>query len=221
MSGTVQQEMTSDRRNWRRQAILLQYAVIGYNVIEAAASLVAGLLAGSIALVGFGLDGAIEVSASVVVLVHLKRNAHAEGSVWEQRIAVFVGVTLLALTFVIWNDAILKIAMQTKPDASLFGIGVALASLAIMPKVALAEADLARKLKSPALAAESRETLVCAWLSAALLVGLGANFLFGWWWADPVVAMGMTAVIGREGWQAIRGRALLHHDHGPEQALEA
>src|SRR5688572_1370775 len=116
MSGTVQQEMTSDRRNWRRQAILLQYAVIGYNVIEAAASLMAGLLAGSIALVGGGLDGAIEVSASVVVLVHLKRSAHAEGSVWEQRIAVFVGITRLALAVVIWNDAILKIARQTKPD---------------------------------------------------------------------------------------------------------
>jgi divalent metal cation (Fe/Co/Zn/Cd) transporter len=115
---------------------------------------------------------------------------------------------------VIWNDAVLKIALQSKPDASLFGVGVALASLAIMPWVARMEAQLARQLRSAALAAESRETLVCAWLSVALLFGLGANVLFGWWWADPVVAMLMTALIAREGWEAIRGRDLLHHNHG-------
>jgi divalent metal cation (Fe/Co/Zn/Cd) transporter len=209
--------MTPERARWRRQAILLQYATILYNLLEAAASLIAGLLAGSIALVGFGLDGAIEISASVAVLLHLKRNGRKEGSVWEQRVAVFVGATLLVLAFVIWNEAVLKIATQSEPDTSLFGVGVAIASLLIMPGVSKREADLARKLRSPALAAEARETLVCSWLSAALLVGLGANLLFGLWWADPAVAMVMTALIGREGWLAITERDILHqhhHQHG-------
>lgn len=192
----------------RRRAILLQYGVIAYNLLECLASLLLGLLAGSLALVGFGLDGAIEVSASVAVLLHLKRNRRDEPSVWDRRVAIFVGLTLLVLAFYLWNDAILKLAFQRKPDASYLGIAIAVASLLIMPRVARVERDLAHNLNSRALEAESRETLVCAWLSAALLFGLAANAAFGWWWADPVVAMAMVGFVGREGWEAVTRQEL-------------
>jgi divalent metal cation (Fe/Co/Zn/Cd) transporter len=191
-----------------QRAIFVQFAVITYNLLEGVIAVVAGILAGSVALVGFGLDSAIEVSASAAVLVHLWHNSEEEGSVWEQRVAVFVGLTLLALATYVGVEAILKLVNGSKPDASYLGIGIATASLIIMPLVSRVEHGLSHQINSRALEAESRETLVCSWLSAALLVGLGANALFGWWWADPAAALVMVAFIAREGWEAFSRKEL-------------
>jgi cation diffusion facilitator family transporter len=198
-----------------RRAIYVEIAVIAYNLFEGVIAVVAGLLAGSVALVGFGLDSGIEVSASVAVLLHLWRRREDEDSVWEQRVAMFVGVTLLALAAYVGFEAIRKLATGTHPDESYLGIAIATASLIIMPLVSRLEHSLSHQINSRALEAESRETFVCSWLSAALLLGLGANALFGWWWADPVAALVMVVFIAREGWEAFTRRELccLTDDH--------
>lgn len=191
-----------------RRAILLEAGVISYNLLEGVVSIVAGVIAGSVALVGFGLDSAIEVSASVVVLAHLWHNGQDEESPWEQRVAVFVGLTLLVLAAYVAARAIYNLATEARPDESYLGIGIAIASLVVMPSVSRIEHSLSHKINSRALEAESRETLVCSWLSGALLLGLGANALFGWWWADPVAALVMVVFIAREGWEAFTRKEL-------------
>jgi divalent metal cation (Fe/Co/Zn/Cd) transporter len=191
-----------------RRAIGVEIAVIAYNLLEGVIAVVAGLIAGSVALVGFGADSAIEVSASAAVLVHLWRNYEEEGSPWERRVAIFVGLTMLALAIYVGVRAVLNLVNETKPEESYLGIGIAIASLIVMPLVSRYEHQLSHQIGSRALEAESRETLVCSWLSAALLFGLGANALLGWWWADSVAALVMVAFIAREGWEAFTRKEL-------------
>lgn len=198
---------TSDVAN-RRTARLLVALTLLYNSIEGVVAIVAGILAGSIALVGFGLDSAIEVSASAVVLIHLLRRNEYEDSDWEQRAAVFVGLTFLALAAYVGFEAVSNLIQRSKPDASYFGIAIACLSLAFMPLLARIKHDKAHQIGSRALEAESRETLVCSYLSAALLVGLGSNALMGWWWADPVAALVIVAFLAKEAWEAITRREL-------------
>jgi divalent metal cation (Fe/Co/Zn/Cd) transporter len=188
--------------------MLLEIGVIAYNLLEGAISVVAGLLAGSVALVGFGLDSAIEVSASAAVLAHLWRNHDDESPEWERRVAGFVGLTLLALASYVGIEAAFKLYRGSAPDVSYLGIGIAMASLLVMPLVSRLEHRFSHQINSRALEAESRETMVCSWLSAALLLGLGANALLGWWWADPVAALVMVAFIAREGWEAFTRKEL-------------
>ncbi|MPZ48800.1 MAG: hypothetical protein GEU75_05710 [Dehalococcoidia bacterium] len=195
-----------------RRAILLEAAIIAYNLLEGVLSVVAGLLAGSVALVGFGLASAIEVSASVVVLIHLWKNSQEEGSPWERRVAVFVGLTLMALAVYVTGRAFYDLTSGSRPGESYLGIAIAAASVVIMPTVSRLQHSLATQINSLALEADSRETLVCSGLSAALLIGLGANALFGWWWADPVAALVMVVFIGREGWEVFRKKELICFD---------
>jgi cation diffusion facilitator family transporter len=188
--------------------MLLQAAVISYNVLEGFISVVAGVLAGSTALVGFGLDSAIEVSASVAVLAHLWRSREEEALDWERRVAVYVGLTLMALAVFVAGRAVYDLVTASRPDETYLGIGIAAASLIIMPLVSRYEHRLSHQINSRALEAESRETLVCSYLSATLLLGLGAHALFGWWWADPIAALVMVVVIAREGYEAFTRREL-------------
>jgi divalent metal cation (Fe/Co/Zn/Cd) transporter len=188
--------------------MLLQAAVISYNLLEGLISVTAGIIAGSTALVGFGLDSAIEVSASVAVLAHLWRSREDEALDWERRVAVYVGLTLMALAVFVAARAVYDLTTGSEPDESYLGIGIAAASLVIMPLVSRYEHSLSHQINSPRLEAESRETLVCSYLSATLLLGLGAHALFGWWWADPVAALVMVVVIAREGYEAFTRREL-------------
>jgi len=196
------------RESLVRKAVALQAILIGYNFLEGAVSVVAGVVAASPALVGFGLDSAIEVSAAAAVLAHLWRTKQEEELGWERRLAVFVGLTLMALAAYVAAHALYDLATASAPDQSLLGIAIAVASLAIMPVVARRQHALSHDLNSRALEAESRETVICSYLSATLLLGLGANAAFGWWWADPLAALVMVAVIAREGWEAFTRREL-------------
>jgi divalent metal cation (Fe/Co/Zn/Cd) transporter len=202
-----------ERTILRRRAILLQYGVVLYNVFESVIALAVGRHIGSIALFGFGLDGTVEIAASIAVLIYLKRDGHTEGSPWEGVVARFIGVTLLVLALFIFNDAMFKLIYVVKPQASLVAILLASLSMLTMFRIARLERELAHGLNSAALKAESRETRVCAWLSVALVVGLGANFLLGLWWVDPAIAVGMAVYIAREGLEAFNTRELVH-DHG-------
>jgi len=202
-------ESIPSRRILVRRAMALESAIILYNIAEGGISVVAGLFAGSVVLVGFGLDSAIEVSAGIVVLWHLSRSGDEQQPDWEQRVAVFVGCSLIAVALYVLGRAVYDLAAQSKPSQSFVGIGVTLASVVVMPSVSRLQKSFAGKINSIALAADSRETLVCTYLSAAALLGLGLNALFGWWWADPLAGLVLVFLIAREGLEIVRNRELL------------
>lgn len=192
-----------------RRAILLESAIITYNLAEGVISVVAGLIASSVVLVGFGLDSAIEVSAAVVVVFHLTRTREEEQPEWERRVAVFVGLTLLALAAYVAVRSLYALATESRPSESWIGIGITSASLLVMPLVSRMQRRLAERINSIALAADAKETLVCTYLSAVALGGLALNAVFGWWWADPVASLVMVFFIVREGWEIVSTRELI------------
>ena len=203
--------MTADsaiRPQLVRRAMFLQVAVIFYNLFEGFVAIIAGIIAGSVALVGFGLDSGIEVSASVAVLAHLWLNRGDEALHWERRVAMYVGVTLLFLALYVGGRAIYNLVTYSQPDESYLGIGIAALSLLVMPWVSRNEHRLSHQIGSRSLEAESRETLMCTYLSGALLLGLGANAVFGWWWADPVAALVIVGFLLKEAWEALTRREL-------------
>ena len=169
-------------------------------------ALAAGFVAGSIALVGFGFDSAIEVTSSVAALWRLRRDSdEVERASAEQRTMRIIGFCFLLLAAYICYEAIDALVESKSPDHSTIGIVLATLSLIVMPTLAHFKRRIASKLTSGALEAEARQTEICAWLSAVLLAGLGLNAWLGWWWADPVAALGMTPLIAWEGLQAVRG----------------
>ena len=189
----------ADTRSGRR----LEYFTLGWNVTEAAVAITAGVIAGSIALVGFGADSVIESLSSLVLLWRLQSH---EADERRERLALrLVGVCFLILAAYVAFDAAHSLIRREPPHASFVGIGLSVVSLIVMPLLARAKRRVAARLGSAALAADSRQTGLCAYLSASLLVGLALNAAFGWWWADPVAALIMVPVILREGTQALRG----------------
>jgi divalent metal cation (Fe/Co/Zn/Cd) transporter len=184
---------------------------MAYNVIEAGVALWFGASAESIALLGFGLDSAIECAAAGVLLWRLSletRGADAERlERAERRVHRFVGATFLALAAYVMAHATLTLWRAEPPAESIPGIILAAASLVIMPLVSWGKLRAAREISSAALRAEAKETLACSYLSFALLLGLGANALAAWWWADPVAALLMVPWLVREGIEGIRGEA--------------
>jgi divalent metal cation (Fe/Co/Zn/Cd) transporter len=189
--------------------MLLEMAIITYNIGEGILSVIAGIAAGSIVLVGFGLDSAIEVSAALMVLWHLSRSGNEVQPEWERRVATFVGVTLLAVAAYVFVRAVFTLVTASEPEESFLGIGITALSVAVMPYVSRLQHRFAIELQSAALEADSRETLVCTYLSIATLLGLGANAAFGWWWADPVAALALVVLIAREGWEVYSKKELI------------
>ena len=178
----------------------LEYYTIGWNSLEAVISIGAGLLAGSIALVGFGIDSVIEVSSGAIILWRLVSRQHRE------RLALkLVGGGFLALAVYIAADAVKSLWFHEVPEASYVGIAIAAVAMITMPLLARAKRKVAADLHSRAMEADSRQTDICAYLSAILLAGLGLNAAFGWWWADPAAALIMIPIIVREGVGAFRG----------------
>ena len=188
------------------RALRLLYLTLGYNVLEGFIAIGSGVAAGSIALVGFGLDSFIEVFAAAVVVWRLRSDAEGEAAERiERRSLRLIGVTFFLLAAYIIFEAIGNLVFRIEAEESWLGIGLAIVSLIVMPVLAWAKLRLARQLGSPALRAEAVETLVCAYLSFALLLGLGANALWGLWWADPIAALAMTPLVLKEGREAWRG----------------
>jgi divalent metal cation (Fe/Co/Zn/Cd) transporter len=195
------------RREIARRGRLLQYVTIAWNSAECLVALAAGFMAGSIALVGFGFDSAIEVTSGLAALWRLKRDAdELDRARAEQRTMRIIGCCFVLLAIYVGYEAVRALAEGKSPDRSTVGIVLAALSLAVMPTLAHFKRRIASKLTSGALETEARQTEICAWLSAVLLAGLGLNAWLGWWWADPVAALGMTPFIAWEGWQAVRGR---------------
>jgi divalent metal cation (Fe/Co/Zn/Cd) transporter len=185
----------------------LQYLTIAWNSIECMVALMAGFVAGSVALVGFGFDSAIEVSSSVAALWRLHRDddeARREAS--ERATARIIGACFLLLASYVLVNAVEVFRRHELPERSIPGLVLAALSVIVMPVLVRYKRRVATRLGSGALEAEARQTRVCAYLSAILLVGLGLNAWLGWWWADPVAGLVMVPLIAWEGWQAITGR---------------
>ena len=189
-----------------RRGLRLEYLTLAWNSLEAVIAIAAGWLAGSIALIGFGLDSLIEMSSGAVLLWRLSSDADpARRARAESRALKFVGWSFLLLAAYVAFDAARSLWLREAPDQSTIGIALAAASLVVMPLLARAKRRIAARISSRALHADSRQTSICAFLSAILLVGLLLNAFAGWWWADPVAALLMVPIIAREGWEALRG----------------
>jgi divalent metal cation (Fe/Co/Zn/Cd) transporter len=183
-----------------RRARVLAWASLGWHLVEAAVAVAAGLAAGSIALIGFGGDSLVEAAAAGVILWRFSSG--------RERLAQrLIGISFLALAAYVSIEAVRTLLLAEHPDASPVGIVLAAVTLATMPPLAAAKSRVGNALESSATASEGRQNLLCAYLSAALLVGLGANALLGWWWADPAAALAVAALALKEGREAWRGES--------------
>jgi divalent metal cation (Fe/Co/Zn/Cd) transporter len=193
--------VTVDR--WIRRSLWLVACTMVYNALEAVVALWAGVGAGSIALVGFGLDSVIELAAASVVLWRILIEVRGEDSQRvaraESRVRRFVGATFLALAAYVLIQSAWGLWIGDAPEESLVGLVLAGVSLVVMPLIAWAKLRAAEAIGSGALRAEAKETLACSYLSFCLLFGLAANAAFGWWWADPLAALLMVPWLVREG----------------------
>jgi divalent metal cation (Fe/Co/Zn/Cd) transporter len=184
----------------------LEYFTIAYNSLEGLIAVVAGLMAGSIALVGFGFDSLIEVTSGAALLWRLHLDADESRRERVEAITLrIVGVCFLLLAAYVSYDSIKSLIWREKPRESIPGIILAIASVIVMPLLVRAKRKVARGINSAALMADSKQTELCTYLSAILLAGLLLNALVGWWWADPVAALVMVPIIIKEGIEALRG----------------
>jgi divalent metal cation (Fe/Co/Zn/Cd) transporter len=186
----------------------LEYFTIGWNLLEAFVSLAAGLIAGSIALIGFGIDSLIETGSGAVLLWRLREGEKGERR--EQIALKLVGWSLLLLAVYVGFEAAKYLVMREEPERSLPGIIIAALSLIVMPLLARAKRKVALGISSRALVADSKQTDICAYLSAILLGGLGLNALLGWWWADPLAGLIMVPIIAKEGLESLQGETCSH-----------
>lgn len=178
----------------------LEYLTLGWNSLEALVSIIAGFFAGSIALVGFGFDSVIECASGATVLWRLRDERR------ERTAVKLVGVSFLALAAYVGVDATKALITKEPPERTIIGICIAAASLIVMPLLARAKRRVAGELNSGAMQADSRQTDLCAYLSAILLGGLILNATLHWWWADPIAAFVMVPIIVKEGWDGLRGK---------------
>ena len=187
--------------------MLLESFTVSWNIIEAAVAITAGLIASSVALIGFGVDSGIEVVAASALLWRFRQAGAAateeEHSAAEGRALYIISATFFLLAAYISFEAASALVSSEEPDTSTVGVVLAIVSLIVMPTLAYTKQRTGRALGSRALQADAVETWVYAYLSLALLAGLGLNTTFGWWWADPVGALAMLPVILWQGWETL------------------
>jgi divalent metal cation (Fe/Co/Zn/Cd) transporter len=193
-----------ERRRLGRRAQWLAGASVAYNVIEAVVAIASGLVAGSVALVGFGLDSVVEVSSGLIILWQFR---HPLPESRERRALRLLAFSFFALAAYVGFESIRTLITGADPDTSPVGIGLAIASLIVMPFLSWAQRRTGRALGSNAVVADSTQTLLCTYLSAVLLVGLLLNATLGWSWADPIAGLVIAAVAVREGLESWRGDA--------------
>jgi divalent metal cation (Fe/Co/Zn/Cd) transporter len=197
----------SERSRLLGRGVWLEVLTIAWNAIEALVAIGAGIAAGSVALVGFGLDSVIESISGIALYrrlaFELRGASEAESEASERRALWFVGISFYLIAAYVLYDAVTSLIKRSAPESSPLGVGLAAVSLVVMPLLAWAKLRTGKALGSRALIADAAETFVCAYLSFALLLGLGLNAALGWWWADPVAALLMLPLIVKEGSEAI------------------
>lgn len=209
-------QMTTERRRSLHRGLRLEYFTLAWNVVEAVVGFIAGMAAGSMALVGFALDSVVEASSAGILTWRLHAEAH-EGRTAaevEQRAVRLVGWAFIALALYVGIRSIYDLVNGARPEESPLGIGLAVVSLVVMPVLAWRKKVLGRELNSRALLADSTQTLLCTYISLVLLVGLVANALLGWWWADPLAGLAIAAFAANE------GRELLTAEENGTRATE-
>ena len=199
----------ASRPNLLRRALRLEYLTVGWNIVEGLVAIGAALASGSVALLGFGIDSFVESASGSVMIwrLHAERRTTDEGRIEhvERRARKLVAGSLLVLIVYIAWDSITSLLANERPEPSAVGILLAIASLSVMWWLARQKRQVGTALGSRAMTADAFQTDACFWLSSFLLVGIGANAIFGFWWADPLAAIGMTFFIGREALEAWRG----------------
>jgi len=188
---------TADVGRLRRRGFRLEYATLAWMVAEAAVAITAGLLAASIALVGFGLDSVIELLSATIVIWQLR--GEIAGQDRQTRAIRLIGVTFFALAAYLAIDSIHDLVTHAQPGQSIPGLAVTAAALIVMPALAVAKRRTGQALGNRTLVADSAETAFCALTSAAALLGVGLNTWLGWWWADPAAALIIAALAVKEG----------------------
>ncbi len=190
-----------------KKGLFLEYFTVGYNVVEAVVSIVFGHIASSIALIGFGLDSVVESLSGLVLIWRLRQHgkiSREKEEAVEKKATRFVAFTFFILGLYVFFQSGKKLVGKEISDPSLPGIIIASISLLIMPVLSWQKLKIGQKIQSQALIADSKETLACSFLSAALLLGLGLNYVFGFWQADPIVGLIIVLFLfreGREAWQ--------------------
>jgi divalent metal cation (Fe/Co/Zn/Cd) transporter len=206
---TSHQAAESGREGLLAHALKLEYLTVGWNVVEGAIAVGAALAAGSVALLGFGIDSFVEsASGSVLIwrlLAERRAKSHDELARLDRRAHKLVAFSLFALAVWVTFDGIRALVTGDRPAASIVGIVLTSVSAAVMMWLARLKRRAARDLGSRALEADSFQTSACWWLSIITLAGIGLNATLGWWWADPVAGLGMTYLLIREGREAWRG----------------
>jgi divalent metal cation (Fe/Co/Zn/Cd) transporter len=185
----------------------LEYFTIFWNTLEGLLSVGAGIVAGSIALVGFGLDSFVEVISGSALLWRMKADKDVEQRERVERISLrVVGFCFLALAAYVAIDSIHSLLNKSGPERSILGIAIGVASLFVMPLLARAKRNVGRAISSAAMIADSQQTQFCTYLSAILVAGLLLNAFLGWWWSDSLAALIMVPIIANEGIEAVRGK---------------
>jgi divalent metal cation (Fe/Co/Zn/Cd) transporter len=198
--------MTATRPLLVKRGLRLNYLTIGYNSLEAVVALTAGILAGSVALVGFGFDSVIEVSASLAAQWRLRSDLDPNRRERVENITMrFIGATFLALAVYVAYDSLHTLLVHEEPSGSIAGVVLLVLSVVVMPLLARAKRRVASGLGSGALTADAKQTSLCAYLSVIALGGVALNTLLDWWWADPVAALAMVPIIAKEGVEGLRG----------------
>jgi len=184
-----------------RSALGLEYFSLAWNFLETFVGIAAGLASGSVALIGFGLDSVVESSSAGALIWRLRRERSGGAATEdiERRAVRIVGAAFFALAAYVGGQALFDLLTRSKPEASTLGIVLAAVSLVVMPLLAVRKRRMAQILDSRSMEADSGQTWLCSYISAFLLVGLGANAAFGWWWADPVAALVIAGLAVREG----------------------
>jgi cation diffusion facilitator family transporter len=190
-----------------KKALLLSYFTVGYNVLEGIVSIIAGLLAGSVALVGFGLDSFAEsLSGSVMIWRFRKHGQMTEEE--EERVELkairLIAYTFFILGFYVLYESVKKLCFHEIPYPSLLGIIIAIVSIIVMPVLFYIKYQTGKSINSRSLMADSKQTLACVFLSVALLIGLGTNYLYGLWWADPIVGLIIVIFLIKEGYATLK-----------------
>lgn len=201
-TGLMNSNDRTSRESAVRTAFRVEYFTVAWMVVEAGVAVASGVIAGSIALVAFGLDSVIELFAAAVIIWQL--HGVAEEQKAREKLALrLIAVTFFALAAYVTAEAIYNLVLRSRPETSVAGIALASAAVIVMPVLFIIKRRLARRLGNSALAAEASESLFCALLAAVVLLALALNAAFGWWWADPVAAIVVALFAVREGFEAL------------------
>jgi len=199
--------MTIDTsNNLHSKALKLSYFTVGYNIIECIVSIIAGVLAGSTALIGFGSDSLVASLSGTIMIWRFRKHGivsiDKEDEI-EKKATFLVGITFFIFGIYVLYESIRKLLMADKPEPSLIGIMIAIASIIVMPILFYSKFKTGKSLRSKSLVADSKQTLACLFMSVSLIIGLGLNYLFGLWQADPVVGLIIVTFLFKEGYEII------------------